>query len=713
MVRTTRQNPTPESCPEPNPDITAIITQQLQNILPRVVSQVTANVNNTNGGDGNVALTRWIEKMESVFDKCGCIANQRVRYIHGLAPQIRGMLRATQPTTIQSAILKTGILTDEVIRCGILTKGNDKRKEIEGLTSRQAKNPLALEGSRNTRNNRNQARGNEFNGNAVEALQDPKVMTDLIPLGHGSFDVIVGMDWFSKNKVVIVCHEKVVEIPIKEGGILRVHEERIWKAAKALMNAKKNQKYEWGEKEEETFQTLKNNLCEAPILSLPDEIEDFVVYYDASNQGLGCVLMQRGKSGVKEMILVAQSKAFKQENILSERLHGLDQQMERKEDESLYFIDRIWVPLVGDVRSVILNKSHKSRYSVHPRADKMYHDLRNMYWWSRMKRDIAIYVSKCLTCAKVKAEHQRPSSLPQQPDIPERKWDKITIDLITKLPRSRSGYDATWVIVDRLTKSAYFLEIHEDFNTKKLARLYIDLIVVRHRVPVSIISDQEGRFTLRFWQIVQKALGTRLYLSTAYHPQTDGQKFEVGDQVLLKVSPWKGVVRFRKKGKLAPRYVGPFEILERISLVAYRLRLPEELNSVHDTFYVSNLKKCLADVNLHVPLDEIKVDKTLRFVKKPVEIMDREIKKLKRRKIALVKVRWDSKRGPEFTWEHEDQMRIKRRYCDNRDSIRSMISLEVFDHLILSAFMFGDEYFICSRLVIMERNGVLHAMLRQ
>ncbi|GJZ72498.1 putative reverse transcriptase domain-containing protein [Tanacetum coccineum] len=131
-------------------------------------------------------------------------------------------------------------------------------------------------------------------------------------------------------------------------------------------------------------------------------------------------------------------------------------------------------------------------------------------------------------------------------------------------------------------------------------------------------------------------------------------EFEVGDQVLLKVSPWKGIMRFGKKGKLAPRYVGPFEILERIGIVAYRLRLPEELCSVHDTFYVSNLKKCLADANLHVPLEEIKVDKTLHFFEEPVEIMDREIKKLKRRKIALMKVRWNSKRGPEFTWEHED-----------------------------------------------------------
>ncbi|GJW49998.1 hypothetical protein Tco_0091349, partial [Tanacetum coccineum] len=177
-------------------------------------------------------------------------------------------------------------------------------------------------------------------------------------------------------------------------------------------------------------------------------------------------------------------------------------------------------------------------------------------------------------------------------------------------------------------------------------------------------------------------------------------EFEVGDRVLLRVPPWKGVMRFGKKGKLAPRYVGPFEILERIGLVAYRLRLPEELNSVHDTFHVSNLKKCLANASLHVPLDEIKVDKTLRFVKEPVEIMDREIRKLKHRKIVFVKVRWNSKRGPEFTWEHEDQMRIKypqlfvdrllsllvksrdkissrRGYCNTRDLIRLGRPLEM------------------------------------
>ncbi|GJW50957.1 hypothetical protein Tco_0092308 [Tanacetum coccineum] len=136
-------------------------------------------------------------------------------------------------------------------------------------------------------------------------------------------------------------------------------------------------------------------------------------------------------------------------------------------------------------------------------------------------------------------------------------------------------------------------------------------------------------------------------------------EFSVGDQVFLKVSPWKGVVRFGKKGKLTPRYVGPFEIIERVIPVAYRLRLPQELSSVHDTCHVLNLKKCLADANLHVPLEEIKVDKTLRFVKERVKTMDREVKRLKRSRIPIVKVCWSSKRGPKFTWETEDYMKAK------------------------------------------------------
>ncbi|GJU17860.1 putative reverse transcriptase domain-containing protein [Tanacetum coccineum] len=449
----------------------------------------------------------------------------------------------------------------------------------------------------------------------------------------------------------------------------------------------KNKKYEWGAKQEEAFQTLKDNLCNALILSLPDGIEDFIVYCDASNQGLGCVLMQRGKS-----------EAFREENAPAKRLHRLDQQMERKEDEILYFMDHIWVPLVGGIRTIIMDEAYKTRYSVHPGADKIYHDLRDMYWWPGMKRDFATYVSKCLTCSKVKAKHQRPSGLLQQPEIPEWKWDNITMDFIVKLPRSKSGHDTIWVVVDRLTKSAYFLVTREHYSMERLARLYIDEIVTswsacvdyfRSRWTIYImflenfteslrdeigyeygLSSSDGWTKLIGPELVQETTDKVVLIKKKLKATRDRQKsyannrrnpleFEVGDRVLLKVSPWKGVIRFGKKGKLAPRYVGLFEILEKIGPVAYRLRLPEELCSVHDTFHVSNLKKCLADENLHVPLDEIKIEKTFHFVEEPVEIMDREVQSLKRSKILIVKVRWNSKCGPEFTWEREDHMKAK------------------------------------------------------
>ncbi|GJS58583.1 putative reverse transcriptase domain-containing protein [Tanacetum coccineum] len=251
--------------------------------------------------------------------------------------------------------------------------------------------------------------------------------------------------------------------------------------------------------------------------------------------------------------------------------------------------------------------NHTSRYSIPPGADKMYHDLRDLYWWPGMKRDIAEYVSKYLTCSKIKVEHQKPSRILQQPEIPEWKWAKITMDLITKLPRSSNGYDAIWVIVNRLTKSAHFLPIREDYKTKKLARIYINEIVARHGVPMSIISDRDGRFASHLWQALQKVLGTKLHMSTDYHHETDGQR------------------------KLAPRYVGPFEIVECVGPVSYRLKLPQELSCVHHTFHVSNLKKCLAEPDVQVSLDEIEIEENLRFVEEPIEIVERDLKKLKRK----------------------------------------------------------------------------------
>ncbi|GKC55722.1 putative reverse transcriptase domain-containing protein [Tanacetum coccineum] len=793
---------------KPNPNIATIIAQQLQNIIPQIVTQVTTSVNNANGGGGNggnnicsyktfiacnpkefdgksgarvryaascfvnKALTWWntqvqargrkvaigmswndfrallveefcpsneMEKLENRFWNNTIVGANHVaytdrfhelaklvphlvtpessrnkRYINGLVPQIHGMLRATPPSTIQSAILKAGILTDEAVHCGTLTKGNDKRKEMEESSKKgstwkdnkkpktgqgfvatvpprndnvstypkcakcytfhlenapcklcyncqkqghyarqywapirqvapvnavrmgqnqracyecgsldhlrydypkwrqatgQTRNMLSLEGNRKTQNNRNRARGGAFNRNGVEDLfistkfapilnVEPgivnpgyviKIADDLIPLGHGSFDVIIWMDWLSKNKAVLVCHEKVVEIPIKEGGILRVYRERTWRAAKALMNAK----------------------VDEPRISDILVVRDFTDVFPEDLLGLP---PQRQVEFRIDLVPRAMPVTKSPYRLAPSEMQELFGKLQELQDKS--FIRPSHSSWGAPILFMMKTDGNKGRREI--LVDKMYHHLRDMYWWPGMKRDIAIYVSKCLTCAKVKAEHQKPSGLLQQPEIPE--W----------------------------------------------------------KVPVSIISDQDGRFTLHFWKMVQKALGTRLDLSTAYHPQTDGQihssfrcapfealygrkctysvlwaeigkgsliepelvqetknkvvlikeklkaarahqksyadkrhkplEFEVGDRVLLKVSPWKGVVHFGKKGKLAPRYVGPFEILERIGLVAYRLRLLEELSSVHDTFHVSNLKKCLADANLHVPLDEIKVD---------------------------------------------------------------------------------------------------------
>ncbi|GJS60601.1 putative reverse transcriptase domain-containing protein [Tanacetum coccineum] len=333
---------------------------------------------------------------------------------------------------------------------------------------------------------------------------------------------------------------------------------------------------------------------------------------------------------VRVMILAAQSEAFKQDNVLAERLH---------------------------------DEAHKTRYSVHPGADKMYHDLRDMYWWPGMKSDISTYVSKCLTCSKVKAEHERPS-------------------------------------VNRLTKSAHFLATYEDYSTEKLARLYIDEVVARHGVPMSIISNRDGQFTLHFWQTLQKALGTRLDMSTAYHSQMNGQSkrtiqtledmlracvidFGRNWDVHLPLAEFSYNISYHSSIQYASfkalhgrKCRSPEKLkaerdrqksygdnrrkpLEYEVEDPYQLRLPEELSSMHDTFHVSNLKKCLANANLHMPLDEIKIDKTLCFVEEPVEIMDRKVKSLKRSKISLMKVRWNSNHGPEFTWECKYHIKSK------------------------------------------------------
>nr|GEV38981.1 putative reverse transcriptase domain-containing protein [Tanacetum cinerariifolium] len=447
-----------------------------------------------------------------------------------------------------------------------------------------------------------------------------------------------------------------------------------------------------GEEEVElTFQTLKDKLFDAPILALPDGQEDFVVYCDASRLGLGCVLMQRVKviayasrqlkiheknytthdlelgaivfafkiwihylHGKKSVIYtdhkslqhifsqkdlnmrqrrwielfsdydceipyhpgkanVVADALSRKERVKPKRVRAMNMTIQSSIKDRIWATqkedaDEIWVPLKGDVRTLIMDESHKSKYYVHPGADKIYYDLRERYWWHGMKKDIAMYVSKCLTCLKVKAEHQRPSDLLQEPEIPKWKWEGIAMDFVTQLPRTSSRHDTIWVIVDQLTKSAHFLPMHEDYKMDRLARLYLNEI----KVSFTIMWAEVGEGQLVGPELVQE---TTEKISQFKHR--------------LKAAHDQRYDTLWEDGKLAPRFVGPFEIIEKIGPVAYMLDLPEELDGVHDTFHMSNLKKCLADPTLQVPVDDIQVDAKLNFMEEPIEILKREFKKLK------------------------------------------------------------------------------------
>ncbi|KAL0546403.1 hypothetical protein IC582_016311 [Cucumis melo] len=405
-------------------------------------------------------------------------------------------------------------------------------------------------------------------------------------------------------------------------------------------------------------------------------------------------------------------------------------------DGGLAFERRLCVPSDSVIKTELLSEAHSSPFSMHPGSTKMYQDLKRVYWWRNMKREVAEFVSRCLVCQQVKAPRQKPAGLLQPLSIPEWKWENVSMDFITGLPRTLRGFTVIWVVVDRLTKSTHFVPGKSTCTASKWAQLYMSEIVRLHGVPVSIVSDRDARFTSKFWKGLQTAMGTRLDFSTAFHPQTDGQterlnqvledmlracalefpgswdshlhlmefaynnsyqatigmapfealygkccrspvcwgesrqksyadvrrkdlEFEVGDKVFLKVAPMRGVLRFERRGKLSPRFVGPFEILERIGPVAYRLALPPSLSTVHDVFHVSMLRKYVPDPSHVVDYEPLEIDENLSYTEQPVEVLAREVKTLRNKEIPLVKVLWRNHRVEEATWEREDDMRSR------------------------------------------------------
>jgi hypothetical protein len=404
----------------------------------------------------------------------------------------------------------------------------------------------------------------------------------------------------------------------------------------------------------------------------------------------------------------------------------------RKDDQGIvWFNNRIVVPKKDEVCQQILDEAHLSHYSIHPRSTKMYHDLKQHYWWTKMKNEIARYVARCDTCRRVKAIHMKIAGPLQPLPIPTWKWEDISMDFIVGLPRTAKGFNFIWVIIDRLTKIAHFLLVKVKYLVIAYAELYIARILSLHGVPKKILSDRGPQFVSKFWEELHKSLGTKLLHSSAYHPQTSGQTervnqifddmlracaiefpqkwddclplaefsynnnyqesikmapfealygrrwrtplnwsepgerwffrpdmvketkekvqriihnlkeaqarqksyadkrhkplyFEVEDYVYLKVSPMKDVSRIKVKGKLAPRYIGPFPILEQCGPVAYQLQLPETLSAVHNVFHVSQLKKCLRVPDRIVEVTDVALEPDLTYSEHPIRVLDQK-----------------------------------------------------------------------------------------
>ncbi|GJT43637.1 putative reverse transcriptase domain-containing protein [Tanacetum coccineum] len=508
----------------------------------------------------------------------------------------------------------------------------------------------------------------------------------------GSFDAIIGMDWLAKYQAVIVCAEKIVRIPWRNETLI-IHGDGSIKGYVEVEDKSGRRRLEECSK-----------------------VKTFQMYFLEDVPARGTLSIGAFRN---ERVIGATEECHTKDFNKQEHEEHLKQILELLKKEELYakFSKcEFWISKVQFLGHVIDSEGiHVDPAKIEAIKDwtspKSPTEIRQFLglagYYRRFMRctNLALpewkedFIAYWRRFVEVQGSPTRTSKairrLLVQPKY--RHGMKVGqphhgMDFVTKLPKTSQGYDTIWVIVDRLTKSAIFTPMRETDPLDKLARMYLKEVVTRHGIPVSIICDRDPRFASNFWRSLQNALGTNLDMSTAYHPQTDGQSertiqtledmlcacaidfgkgwvnhlplvefsynnsyhasikaapFEalygrkchspvcwtkvgeaqilVGDKVKLKVLPWKGVVRFGKRGKLNPRYVGPFKVLEKVGEVAYKLELPEELSRVHNTFHVSNLKKCNADKLLAVPLDRLHLDDKLYFVEEPLEIVGHEV----------------------------------------------------------------------------------------